>query len=281
MLTDISGLAAPYRAEIILLLKIVLIMAITVIVSKLSTAFIEKHFKKKESKKMEINLTSIKMMKKTIRLLIYIIGISFAVYTVPGLRTISITLFASAGFLGIVLGLAAQQTLSNMISGILIAGYQPFRIGDNLTTGDDYGEVEDITLGHTYIRTPANDRVIIPNSKIINESLMNHSIKNKKSRFDVEIGISYESSIDQARELMMDEIEKHEKAITDECRVLVSEVGDSAIIMKAFIWGKTRGDAWEAARDLRESFKKRFTVEGVDIPYPHRTITYKDGRKEE
>ncbi len=270
-----------YRGEIILLLKFILILIITRYAAKISYSVVENYFQRKKSKKMEINQLSVKLVKKVVGLLIYIIGISAAIYTVPELRTISITLFASAGFLGIVLGLAAQETISNLISGVLIAVYQPFRIGDNLTTGEKYGEVEDITMGHTIIKTPQNDRVIIPNSNIINESLINHSIRSKKSRFDVEIGISYESDIDTARELMMDEISKNEQAINEECRVFISEVGDSAIIMKAFIWGKTRGDAWEAARDLREAFKKRFTEEGIDIPYPHRTLTYKNGKKEE
>ena len=275
MFEPLTTFATTYSSQLTVILRVVLILVTTEIVYRVLRTFIDTHFKR-ASKKSDINVTSVSLMKKVIRVIVYIVGIGFAIYSIPGLRDLSLTIFASAGFLGIVVGFAAQETISNMISGILIAGYQPFRIGDNVTANEKYGEVEDITLGHTIIRTPHNDRLIIPNSKIIHDAMVNHSIKQKKSRFDLDIGIGYEEDIDKARELIMDEISKNEFAITEDCSVIVTELSDSAILLRTFVWGKNRSDAWTATRELRESIKKRFDKEDVKIPYPHRTVKFKN-----
>ena len=269
-----------YQSQFYLGLKILLILVLTHIFAKLFDRFIENKFMK-VSKRMEVKKTSSVLLKKLIKAGIYIVGISLAVYTVPSLRQISITLFASAGFIGIVVGFAAQQTLSNIVAGIFIAGFEPFRVGDNLTTREHYGTVEDITLRHTVIVKPDNDRVIIPNSMIVDDYIINHSIKNEVSRFEIKVGISYRDDIDRARELIQDELKENEKAMEGKSSILVSDLSDSAVVLKVFIWGKNRGDAWTAAQELRESIKKRFDREGIIIPYPQRTVYIEEDRKPE
>lgn len=274
MIDLISSTATQFQPQIYLGLKIVLILVLTEITAKIFNKFVEKRLSN-VSRRMEVNKTSSILLKKLLRVGIYIIGVSLAVYTVPSLRKLSLTIFASAGFLGIVVGFAAQQTLSNLVAGVFIAGFEPFRVGDSLTTRDHYGEVEDITLRHTIIVTPDNDRVIVPNSKIVDDYLINHSIKNEVSRFGLEIGISYEDSIDRAKEIIEEELKSNEHALTGKSNIIVSDLSESAVILKLFVWGETRGEAWQGTQELRESIKKSFDQEGITITFPQRTISYK------
>lgn len=280
MIDRLESFLISYKPQFYLGLKILFILILTRIIAKIFDRFLEGRFYD-VSEKMDIDKTSTTLLKKFVKAGIYLIGIGIAIYTVPSLRKISITLFASAGFLGIVIGFAAQEALSNIIAGIFIAGFEPFRVGDNLTTREHYGRVEDITLRHTVLVKPDNDRVIIPNSMIVDDYLINHSILNKESRLNLDIGISYDSSIDRAKEIIREEIDKEEKAIEEKASILVTELADSAVILRIFVWGESRGDAWTATQNLRENIKKRFDKEGIKIPFPQRTVSYKKEDKKE
>ncbi|WP_342305699.1 mechanosensitive ion channel family protein [Methanolobus sp. ZRKC5] len=220
---------------------------------------------------------------------IYILGILVVVNMIPSLEALSITLFASAGFAGIVLGLAAQSTLSNIISGISLAAFRPFRVGDLVTIRDEYGRITDITLRHTVVRTWDNRRLIIPNSVISEESIINWSIEDPTVNWPIDIGISYDSDIDKARNIMVCEARKNNNVMTlsqlrnhhpdikkeDVISVRVRELGDFAVILRLLIWVEDRDIAYDNGCDLREAIKKRFDVEGIEIPFPYRTIVYK------
>lgn len=105
---------------------------------------------------------------------------------------------AGLGVLGIAVGFAAQETIANMIAGFLIFWDRPFKVGDWVTTQDRYGEVRDITLRTTRIRTLDNTDVVIPNKQVIGELLVNHSMYGE-TRVTVPIGIAYKESIADAR----------------------------------------------------------------------------------
>jgi small-conductance mechanosensitive channel len=210
---------------------------------------------------------------------IYILGAALLVHTIPGLRRISYALFASAGFLGIVVGFAAQEAFSNIISGIFIAIFNPFRVGDKIEASAQYGTVEDITLRHTVIKTPDNERVIVPNTKIVNDNIKNYSIIDEKSRYRVDIPISYRDDIDRAKEIILEEADAHELTKKGESTVITKNLADSGVILELRLWSHDRADAWQAGTDLRETIKKRFDEEDITIPFPQRTIHYGDGAR--
>ncbi|MDY6761740.1 MAG: mechanosensitive ion channel family protein [Candidatus Nanohaloarchaea archaeon] len=225
---------------------------------------------------MDISQTSSRLLLRLADAAIYIIGVGVAVYTVPQLRQLSFALFASASVIGIVIGFAAQEALGNIIAGIFIAIFRPFRVSDRIETQDHYGKVEDITLRQTVITTPSNERVIVPNAKILDDYIINYSITEEKSRYEIQIGIAYQEDIDQAREIMLEEAEDHELTETGESEVIVKDLSDSAVVMELRIWAEDRVDAWRAGQELREQVKKRFDDEGVTIPFPQRTVSYLD-----
>lgn len=241
------------------------------------------------SKKMKIDETTYGLVRRIIVGLVYFFGVLVIIFSVPGLRDISIALFAGAGFAGIVIGMAAQNTLSNIIAGIALATFRPFRVGDLLTIHGEYGKVTDITLGYTKIRTWDNRRLNIPNHIISDEAIINWSIDDPTVNWTVDIGISYDSNIDLARSIMIEEAKNHKNVMSyesilpynyhakrgDEVSVLLTELGDFAVILRLYMWVRDRSVAYSTGCDLRESIKKRFDAEGIEIPFPYRTIVYK------
>ena len=264
---------------------IALIFIITVVVAKIVSKVLQKVFEK-SSRIIKVDSTHYAFLRHTISGIIYIIGISIAVYIIPQLRALSVSLLAGAGVLAIVIGFASQHAFSNIISGIFIVLFRPFRVGDKIRIKDVYGAVEDITLRHTIIRNFENKRIIIPNSVISNESIENMDIGDPQICRFVEFDISYDSDINLAMKIMQEEAVSHPNAIDhrseDEKKdnkpmvpVRVMGFGDSAVKLRAGVWTKNTGDAFGLGCDLNKSIKERFDAEGVEIPFPYRTIVYK------
>jgi len=220
--------------------------------------------------------------------LIYITGIGFAIWNIPSLRHVAQSMLASAGILAIVVGFASQQALGNIVSGIFIVIFKPYRINDRLTIQDTLrGIVEDINLRHTIIRNFENQRIIIPNSIISNEILVNSNYTDDKLCKFINVGISYSSDIDKAKKIMEEEALSHPFCIDNrtakdkkegrkQVTVRVLNFGDSSVNLRAWVWAKNPPEAFEMGCDLNESIKKRFDKEGIEIPFPYRTIVYKD-----
>ncbi len=143
---------------------------------------------------------------------------------------------------------------------------------------NEYGTIEDITLRHTVMRTWQNKRVVIPNSRLSVDTVVNWTIGDLTVLWKVDFGISYDSDIDLARSIILDEINKHPDVMHEEDReakVRVTELGDFAVNLRALFWVADRPTAWVTGAEIRESVKKRFDREGVEIPFPYRTVVYK------
>jgi small-conductance mechanosensitive channel len=212
--------------------------------------------------------------------LVFLVGGIFYASLVPALRGLLGTVVASAGITAVVVGMAAKSTLANLVSGMSIAFYRPIRIGHKVSLEGEYGVIEDITLRHTIVRTWEAKRLIIPNEKIDAMSLINYSIVDTKTLLSLNLGIGYDTDIALARRLILEEVAKCPAVMpADQApaapAVRVIEWGDSALKLRANIWVPDM-DAYYAAKSyLLESIKERFDLEGVEIPYPYRTIVYK------
>jgi len=226
-------------------------------------------------------------IKGGISFIIFILTLALVLTFIPALRQAGKTLFTGAGVIGIIIGFSAQEALSNIIGGLFIAIWKPFRIGDIVTLeGDQFGTIEDLTLRHTIIVNLENQRIIIPNSKMNSENIVNHSIEDLKICKMINIGISYDSDIDKALELMQDECVNHPLCIDnrtdDEKEKEVSQItvrvlgfGDSSINLRAYAWTTNPIKGFQMASDLNRAIKYRFDKEGIEIPFPYRTIVYK------
>ena len=189
-------------------------------------------------------------------------------------------------------GFAAQQAFSNIVSGMFIVIFKPFRVGDQIKVGDKYyGIVEDITLRHTIINNFENRKVIIPNALISAETVINDSIIDEKICMHIEIGISYDSDIDKAMQIVREVAMAHPAVIDNrtstekekgEPQVVVrlSRFGDHYMNIKAFVWTEDPYNMWQVQSDLNVSIKKRFDEAGIEIPFPYRTIVFKDKQAE-
>lgn len=186
-----------------------------------------------------------------------------------GVQTTSF--IAILGAAGLAVGLALQGSLSNFASGVLIIVLRPFRAGDFIDGGGQMGTVDRIELFHTYLKTPDNRVIIIPNSSIMNGSIVNFS-REATRRLDLVIGISYDADIRLAKSIMEEIINADERVLKEpKYLIAVSELGDNSVNFFVRPWVKS-GDYWTLRADLLEKFKYAFDEQGVGIPYPQMDI---------
>lgn len=230
-------------------------------------------------------------LRNGISFIFSLIGIILIFYTIPALKTVGLTLFAGAGILAAIIGFASQAAFSNIIGGLFIVIFKPFRVGDVLKVGDvEQGFVENITLRHTVIRSHKNERYIIPNSTINSEVLLNSTIEEDKTCIYLEMGISYDSDVDLAMKIMAEEAEKHPDIFDNRSTEEIAEgvplvivrligFGDSSVNLRSYLWAKDFITAFVMRTELYKNIKKRFDEEGIEIPFPYRTIVFKDEKK--
>jgi small-conductance mechanosensitive channel len=185
---------------------------------------------------------------------------------------------------------------------------------------NEYGKFTDLNLKHTFIITRANRRLIIPNSIISKEAIINWTIEDPAVIWPIDVGISYDADIDQARRIMIEEARKHPNVMPPQevkynvvkpslikletlkmgffdspvlhpvdpdfrerggVKVNVVELGDFSVNLRLLVWFKDRSIAYSSGCEIREAIKKRFDKEGIEIPYPYRTIVYKTDLEKE
>jgi small-conductance mechanosensitive channel len=196
------------------------------------------------------------------------------------LRDIGTTFFAGAGILAAIIGFASQEAFSNIISGIFIVIYKPFSVGDSikLLSNGQGGTVEDITLRHTVIKGNENRRIVVPNSVISREQILNSSIADLRIQLYLEVLITYESKQQRAMDIMREEAVKHPLCL--DCRSVADkaagkEVTDVKLIgfeqkgvrLRAFIWAASETDAANMKFDLFKTLKERFDAEQIGFAH--------------
>ena len=257
---------------LVTILKAVLLLAFTY----LAVLVIDRTFTK-IGRNENLNL---KFLNSFLKGLAWVIGVLQVVALVPGMSSLTKTLLAGSGIAAVVLGLAAQESFGNLISGMLIAVFHPFQVGDrvHLINNDLTGFVEDITLRHTVIRTLTNSRIIIPNSEMSKEKIENADYGDSTASSFLDVSVAYESNLELAMEVMAKVIGEHPlycDVRTDEekeqgvpkVKVFVREFGDSGIMLRANMWTKTANENFEACSDARLAIKKAFDEKGIEIPY--------------
>lgn len=191
------------------------------------------------------------------------------VVTQLGVQTSS--LVAILGAAGLAIGLALQGSLSNFAGGVLILFFKPFKIGDYIEAQGISGTVKEISIFTTKVNTFGNQLAVIPNGKISNGNIINYSAEERR-RGKIEIGVSYESNIKEAKEILLDLINSQEKVIQDPApEIYVTELGDSAVTLSLRFWA-LNDDFWEVHFYTIEEAKKRLEGKGISIPFPQRDV---------
>lgn len=188
-------------------------------------------------------------------------------------------LIVGAGFLGIVIGLAARQTLGSMIAGFVLMFSRPFTIGDWVEVGGHEGIITSITIMNTRMQNFDGESIVIPNDVVGNQPITNRS-KRGILRIRLEVGIDYETDPDHAEQIILDTLEEVDiLADSPPPRVVPTGFGDSAILLEARFWIEDPNPPkkWEATTAVVHAIKERFDEEEIKIPYPQRELS---GREE-
>jgi small-conductance mechanosensitive channel len=201
-------------------------------------------------------VTRYRVLRRGITSAIVFVGILSALLVVPQVRAIAGGLLASSAVIGIVVGFASQRTLGNFVAGIMIALTQPLRIGDEVTVGDTSGIVEEIGLMYTFIRTPENTRLVIPNEKLASDTIRNSTIRSPEKYAEVTVQLSPSSDLDAALAALKPE------ASGPRDDVFVSGLG-AAPTVSLRVWTTSGDDARRLERELRLRAHRRLREGGL------------------
>ncbi len=204
---------------------------------------------------------------------------AFAVTAILTLWGLNLSgLLVGAGFLGIVVGMAARQTLGSMIAGFVLMFSRPFTIGDWVLIDDHEGIVTDITIMNTRMRNFDGESIVMPNDKVSNSAVTNRS-EQGHLRLRVEVGIDYETDPDYAETVALEEIEEIDSvANSPPPAVVPTGFGDSAVLLEMRFWidRPTPPRRWRATRQVIHRVKERFEAEDITIPFPQRELSNRE-----
>lgn len=241
----------------------VLVAVVIFIIGALLVKLLQKAVKR-GMKRSNIDDTAIGFFQSLIRVILYtvLIVICLSILKVP-----MSSIVAVIGAAGLAIGLALQNSLSNLAGGFIILFSKPFKAGDYIETSGVSGTVESVGILYTRIITPDNKTVYIPNGTISASVISNYTEK-KLRRLDLEFSISYESDFDKARNLIRQTINESEIALKEpEPLVRMGRQDDSAIIIFTYVWVDS-SNYWELRYTLLENVKKQFDANGISIPFP-------------
>jgi small-conductance mechanosensitive channel len=197
------------------------------------------------------------------------VGLVFWVMDIQALRRVAVGMFASAGVAGIAICFAAQTTISNLVSGIIIAFVQPIRLGDNVTIEGEYGTVENIGLFYTVIRTWDNRRLVLPNKLLSDRAIRNYTLVDPQMPALVVIRLEYGADLDRARALLREEARAH-PAIQPKPppSVEVIDADNERVSLRLMAWATDQDHAAHLAGEVREKVLKRLAEEKAGSAAP-------------
>jgi small-conductance mechanosensitive channel len=193
--------------------------------------------------------TRLRLVRRLTFALIIVIGVAIAASNFDEVSSIARGILASTAVLGLVVGFAARQTLANGIAGILLAITQPIRIGDLVTFEEQTGVVEDVKLTYTYICLDDGRRFIVPNERLAQSSVVNHTILDPRVQAEVSVWLPLDADLDKAMELIRDEEEG--------VKVSVAEVDKEGVRLSATVWASGPAERGKTAAELRLRWLRR------------------------
>ncbi|AVR46925.1 mechanosensitive ion channel protein MscS [Christiangramia fulva] len=226
----------------------------------------------------QIKQNSIRMMAiKVIKAIIIMVGF-FVALGLLNLDKVLTSVLAGAGVVGLAIGLALQGTLNNTFSGVILSFLPEIQIGDWVETNGFAGSVTEINLRNIVIKQSDNNYVVIPNSKIVEEPFKNFS-RTPRSRIFVNCGVGYSSDLEMVRDLTTKTIQDNfPQRGNEEVEFMYQGFGDSSINYVVRFWAdvtKNR-DILIAQHKAIIAIKKAYDANGVNIPFPIRTIDFKN-----
>ena len=271
----------PYKA----IIKVAVIVALAVAINKIMRYTLGSYLKR-ESARINVDPTAYNFLKNALTFIIFIGAAFNIVFVIPGFRQVAVTLFAGAGILAAIIGFASQTAFSNIINGIMIVAFKPFRIGDIIEVGtnENYkGTVEDITLRHTVIRNYELKRVVIPNTEISTQIIINRSMNEDAMIRFFEVTLPYSADLVKAMAIIEEEAVKHplfvdirtEEEIEEgkpKLDIFCRNLSSSGMMIRAYISAADSRKSFEYLMDMNKLIKLRFDQEGIEIALPYMNV---------
>lgn len=227
--------------------------------------YIRRYFDKKDFDPTLENF-AVSLTNWTLKIILFVL-----VITKLGVETTS--LVAIIGAAGLAIGLALQGSLSNFAGGVLIIVLKPFKEGDFIEAQGVSGTVKETTLFYTKVITFGNQLAVIPNGQLTNDNIINYTIEGKR-KDAITIGISYDSDIKLAKDILVKLMSEQEKIFEDPApQVVVAELGDSAVNLSLRFWANNE-DFWDCHWYTIEEAKMRLESAGIGIPFPQRDVHF-------
>lgn len=259
------------------LIIMLLFLLCAVLLKRLIYHYIHRHVK-----------VNTKFALRMVKIVLYTISIYACLSLLLPFENVLGKVWGSAGILAVVLGFAAQEAMGNLINGLLISTFKPFKIGDlvKVNNGEYEGYVVDITLRDTMIQTYENTKVIIPNS-VMNKAVLENVSRNNDTKGNfLLLEIGYDSDMDLAIRIIQEEVMHHANFLDARSSqeiaqgispvvVRVIDFNASGVQLRATIYSKNNAEGFAMLSDLRISIKRRFDAVGIDFPYPHRSVIIK------
>ncbi len=226
------------------------VLLVTLLVARL----VDRRFARKDLPPATV--TRYRVLRRSVLTVIVFIGVLSALLVIPQVRAVAAGILASSAVIGIVVGFAAQRTIGNFIAGLLIAFSQPIRLGDYVEAQGSSGVVEEIGLTYTFIRTPDNDRLVIPNEKIASDTIRNSSIRSRKKLAQVTVPVPLDRDLEAVGALL------RETAADQQAEVVVSSLDDRAHLTLR-VWAPDEPAAERLENELRLKAHARLREVGI------------------
>lgn len=266
--------------QFILLLPNVALSILVAVIGFILVRFIQRKTKNLLFRQLDNHSMSI-IMSKVIAFILSI-GLLFLILGILQLDKLLTSLLATAGVLGLAIGLALQEPLTNAFSGIMLSIKQRLRLGDIIDSNDYFGTVKEINLRSTIIHTPAGQVVTIPNKSVIQNPIVNYSYLGKR-RVELDCGISYAEDLDNVESVVRQSLVAVEHLNDEPVEFFYTEFGDSSINFKVRFWVDevNQKNYFEARSEALRSIKRAFDKNNILIPFPIRTLDFaiKGGEK--
>ncbi len=209
-------------------------------------------------------LTVYRVLRRSAFAVIIGIGVLSALLVFPSVRAVAGSILASSAVIALVVGLAAQTTLSNFVAGILIAFAQPLRLGDNVAVAGASGTVKEIGLTYTVIGAHDGARYYVPNAKLASDTIRNATIAGAEHLVAVRVAVPLAADLDRVLEILLEEANRLPEDMTvKEPNVYVSQLDPSGPVATVEAWARTSSQVDELASILRRAVSDRLTGEGI------------------
>ncbi len=220
-----------------------------------------------------LDITLFNFLGNVARYIVIVFAFLFVLNTF-GIQTTSFV--AVIGAAGLAIGLALQGTLSNVAAGVMIVFFRPVKLGDFVEVNGQMGTVKDVTLNFIELASAANVQIIIPNSQVWGNTIVNYSSYDTR-RAEWTFGVGYGANLKLAEDTIRDTIMADPRAMADpEPFIQVNNLGDSSVDFLVRVWCAS-GDYFGFQADMKRQVKEAFDAAGIDIPFPTRTVVQVKG----